>query len=192
MFSHVATLLSFVYALCLTHVLASAGELLLARDRVVFSGLQAVWMLNAAVIALFNWLAMWTLKDLETWSIGWIASLVAVAIIQFFICSLVSVKPREEGPVDMGAFYDRQRPMFIGGFLTLGVTSMVINALDPSLQSPAAFGLRNWVLQDLAILPINGLMLLALLARSRWLQWLAALGMLGSIIGFAAMFAPAR
>jgi hypothetical protein len=37
-FDHVTVLLSFVYALALTHLLTRMGSLLVARRRVVFSG----------------------------------------------------------------------------------------------------------------------------------------------------------
>jgi hypothetical protein len=45
-FEHVTILLSFVYAVALTHLLSSATELLIAGKRVRFSGLYAVWVLN--------------------------------------------------------------------------------------------------------------------------------------------------
>ena len=37
-FEHVTALFSFVYALALTHLLARIAELIVARDRVKFSG----------------------------------------------------------------------------------------------------------------------------------------------------------
>jgi hypothetical protein len=41
MFQHVTVLVSFVFAIALTHVFSSASQLLLARDRVRFSALLA-------------------------------------------------------------------------------------------------------------------------------------------------------
>jgi len=41
-FEHVTALFSFVYALALTHLLARIAELIVARDRVKFSGLLAL------------------------------------------------------------------------------------------------------------------------------------------------------
>lgn len=190
MFSHIATMLSFVYALCLTHVLASASELLLARDRVRFSGLHAIWMLNAAAITIVNWLSFWTMKALPSWSIGLIAALVLLAVVQFFICALVSLKSEPTGPVDMGAFFTRQKPMFVGGFLVLGVLSLGMNALDPSLQAPMAWGLPNWVAQNLTILPLIVVLVVALVSRARWVQWICALAMLAQIIAFGVSFVP--
>ena len=53
-FGHVTALLSFVYALALTHLLARIAELFVARDRVKFSGLLAnLDFLKTANAALF-------------------------------------------------------------------------------------------------------------------------------------------
>jgi hypothetical protein len=49
-FEHVTALFSFVYALALTHLLARIAELVVARDRVRFSGLLALGMTNAALL----------------------------------------------------------------------------------------------------------------------------------------------
>ena len=49
-FEHVTALLSFVYALALTHLLARIAELIVARDRVRFSGLLALGMANAILL----------------------------------------------------------------------------------------------------------------------------------------------
>ena len=46
-FEHVTALLSFVYALGLTHLLVRIAELIVARERIKFSGLLALGMANA-------------------------------------------------------------------------------------------------------------------------------------------------
>lgn len=189
MFSHIATMLSFVYALSLTHVLASATDLVLARRRVTFSGLQTLWMVIAVLMLLFNWLSMWTLKDLQTWSIGWIGSLVLVAVNQYFICSLVAVKVAPDQPIDMSAVWEEQRPIVIGAVLVLSLISLVVNAFDPSLQAPTG-GLPMWLLQDLTILPMVAILIVAIVVRTRWLQWVAGLAMLAGVLAFGASFVP--
>ena len=47
MFEHVTILLSIIFALAMTHILASATELVWERHTVRFSGLQTLWMVNA-------------------------------------------------------------------------------------------------------------------------------------------------
>ena|SRR6266487_2289426 len=46
MFQHITVLFSFVFAIAMTHVLSCVSKLILARGRVRFSGLHALWMLN--------------------------------------------------------------------------------------------------------------------------------------------------
>ena len=58
-FEHVTALFSFVYALALTHLLARIAELIVARDRVKFSGLLALGMINAILVVFANWLSLW-------------------------------------------------------------------------------------------------------------------------------------
>src|SRR3954449_7585664 len=64
-FEHVTALFSFVYALALTHLLARVAELIVARDRVKFSGLLALGMANAVLLVFSNWLSIWDSFDQE-------------------------------------------------------------------------------------------------------------------------------
>jgi len=79
MFQHVTVLVSFIFAIALTHVFSSASQLILARDRVRFSWLLSVSMLNAALGVIINWLGLWELQNLKHWSLtevllqlGWV------------------------------------------------------------------------------------------------------------------------
>ena len=57
-FDHVLVLLSFVYALAVTHLLSRIGTLYSNRERVTFSGLQALLMLVAILQVFFSWLEL--------------------------------------------------------------------------------------------------------------------------------------
>jgi len=65
MFQHVTVLVSFIFAIALTHVFSSASQLLLARDRVRFSALLTVSMVNATLGVIINWLGLWELQNLK-------------------------------------------------------------------------------------------------------------------------------
>jgi len=65
-FEHVTALFSFVYALALTHLLARVAELIVARDRVKFSGLLALGMINAILVVFANWLSLWDLHAITS------------------------------------------------------------------------------------------------------------------------------
>jgi hypothetical protein len=62
-FEHVTLLLSFIYVIALTHLLSSTTGLILARDRVHFSPLLALWMILALGMLFNNWLAIWALRS---------------------------------------------------------------------------------------------------------------------------------
>ena len=52
MFQHITVLFSFVFVIPLTHMLFCVSKLILARDRVRFPGLHALWILNALMVLL--------------------------------------------------------------------------------------------------------------------------------------------
>src|ERR1051325_427062 len=109
MFQHVTVLVSFIFAIALTHVFSSASQLILARDRVRFSSLLAVSMLNAALGVIINWPGLRELQNLKHWSLTeWMLQLGWV-IPNYFSCSLVAMPCAEAGPLDMAAFFQQQR-----------------------------------------------------------------------------------
>ena len=182
MFEQVTLLLSFVYALALTHLLASVTELTLARDRVRFSGLHALWMGIALVVLFNNWLQAHALKDIRRWTLPEEALQFAWAMAQYFTCSLVSIRVEPGAAVDMEAFHARQRPAIMIAFASLTVMAMLGNYLDRS--GP------DWIGQDLLNLPMLALIGVAGVARAKWLQWAAGVGVLALVLGFLTVYPP--
>ena len=127
MFQHITVLFSFVFAIAMTHVLSCVSKLILARDRVRFSGLHALWMLNALMLLLINWLSLWLLENIKHWSVGEIMVQLGWAIPQYFTCSLISMPVGNEEVIDMRAFYERQRPVLFSAFAVTYAMAMVAN-----------------------------------------------------------------
>src|SRR5438046_1595183 len=92
MFQHVTVLVSFIFAIALTHVFSSASQLLLARDRVRFSALLTVAMINAALGVIINWLGLWQLENIKHWSLGEVVLQLGWVIQNYFRCSLVAMR----------------------------------------------------------------------------------------------------
>jgi hypothetical protein len=187
MFEHVTVLLSLVYAIALTHILTSCTELIWARDRVRFSWLQALWMLSAVLSTVNNWLALAVLRDVKHWTIAETAIQFGGAIVQYFVCSLISLRPPEHGPVDMPAFFDRQRRVIFTAFAMLGPTVLLENLWD---------GVPVFNLADHDVMMVNSInaalvvsALVAGWARPRWLQWGALAVVLALQVYFLANFA---
>ncbi len=174
MFEHIQLLLSFVYALALTHLFASTTGLILARDRVRFSALQALWMLAALVNAFANWVAFYGLTSIKQWSLGQISLQFVIAIGQYFTCSLVAPRVEAAQEMDMTAFYERQRRMFTSAFAVLCVLAMIDNYV--LREHTVGLSSDTWIVENIVILPTLALALLGGIARPRWLQWTGAVG----------------
>ena len=175
MFEHVTVLLSFVFAIALTHVLTSTTELIWARQRLHFSGLQAAWMTSAVLSILVNWIGLAPLASMKNWSPGEITLQFVAAIVQYYTCSLISIRPKEDGVVNMAVFYERERPSIFAAYSTLMVVSIFQTVWDAK-----NYGMTESVmLQSVGFVVVMlAATLIAGWARPRWLQWAAAIVML--------------
>ena len=105
-FEHVTALLSFVYALALTHFLARIAELIVARERVKFSGLLALGMVNAVLLVFVNWLSLWDLRSVTSWDLASVAIQFLFAVSVCVVCALV-------GPQGSGRRCPRSERFFL-------------------------------------------------------------------------------
>lgn len=179
-FEHITTLLSFIFALALTHLLASATDLVLARERVRFSWVQTLWMVNAMVLLLNNWLSLWDDRALAHWDIASITLQFSFAVLQYFTCSLVSPKVPEDGPFDMWAFAQAQRKYYLGAVAALGVAAAFVNVYF-AWKRQADF--MQTLAGQVFLIPIIAIVLAGALVRSATLQLLFALLFLLSAVG---------
>jgi hypothetical protein len=171
MFQHVTVLVSFIFAIALTHVFSSASQLLLGRERVRFSALLAVSMVNAALAVIINWLGLWELQNLKHWSLGEVLLQLGWVVPNYFSCSLVAMPVSESGPLDMSVFFERQRRIIFSATLTQSVMGGIANYVDRNK-------LEGWKPNDWIAVELLGLGLLLAVcavlagwAKPRWLQW---------------------
>src|SRR5919109_1316452 len=130
MFQHVTVLVSFIFCIALTHVFSSASQLLLARDRVRFSALLAVSMLNAVLGVIINWLSLWDLRDIKHWSLGEVVLQLGWVVPNYFSCSLVAMPCPETGDLDMPGFFQRQRRVIFSATIALSVMGGIATYAD--------------------------------------------------------------
>ena len=182
-FEHVTALLSFVYALALTHLLARIAELVIARERVRFSGLLALGMANAVLLVFTNWLSIWDLRSVKSWDIVSITVQFLFAIALYLLCVLVGPKTPDEGPIDLEDFFWRQRPFIYGTLLSIVILSLVANLAFLKSANASLF-----VKENLTVLPMLIPVVLALVSRARWAQWVAGLSYLVMAIGYTILF----
>src|ERR1700741_2843931 len=122
MFQHVNVLVSIIFAIALTHVFSRASLLLLGRDRVRFSALLAVSMVNAALGVIINWLSLWELQNIKHWTLGEVLLQLGWVVPNYFSCSLVAMPVSEtNGQLDMPAFFERQRRIIFSATIALSV-----------------------------------------------------------------------
>ncbi len=176
MFQHVSVLVSFIFAIALTHVFSSASQLLLARDRVRFSALLTVAMVNAALGVIINWLGLWELEHIKHWSLGEVVLLLGWVIPNYFSCSLVAMPVSESGLLDMSAFFDRQRRVIFSATIALAVMSGLATYADRN--NIPGWKPNEWIEAELVGLALGVLAVLAGWGRPRWLQWIGVGGML--------------
>src|ERR1041384_1922225 len=175
MFQHVTVLVSFIFAIALTHVFSSASQLLLARDRVRFSALLAVSMVNAALGVIINWLGLWDLQNLKHWSLGEVLLQLGWVVPNYFSCSLVAMPVTESGPLDMPAFFERQRRIIFSATIALSVMGGLAGYADRNVmgwQEP-----NDWIGAEVVGLSLAVFAVLAGWGKPRWLQWSGVGGM---------------
>jgi hypothetical protein len=170
MFEHVTLLLSVIFALAMTQILWSATELVWERDKVRFYGLHAVWMVTALLGLLAYWLTIWDLTTVKRWTGFEIALQFFPAIIQYFACSLLSMKREAGDVIDMKAFYEKQRPAIFTAFSLMWLTAMI-----PTFADGNNLALSGWIGAELPIFLMVVATVIAGWAKPLWLQWGAGL-----------------
>ena len=170
MFQHVTVLVSFIFAIALTHVFSSASTLILERERVRFSWLLTVSMLNAALGVIVNWLGLWELQNLKNWSLPEI------------LLQLGWVIPNYFRPLDMRAYFERQRRVIFSATLALWAMFTIVNYVDR--HNFEGWKPNDWIGAELYSLPLGICAVLAGWGKPRWLQWVGVAGMLAQNLGF--------
>jgi hypothetical protein len=186
MFQHVTVLVSFIFAIALTHVFSTASTLILERERVRFSSLLAVSMVNAAVGVIINWLGLWQLESMKHWSPAEVLLQLGWVIPNYFSCSLVAMPYREAGLLDMAGFFDRQRRVIFSATLVLFVMSSIETYLDRA--NFEGWKPSDWIGAELFGLPLGICALLAGWAKPRWLQWVGVGGLFAQNIAYFVLY----
>jgi len=181
-FDLILVLLSFVYALALTHVLSRIGALVLAYKSVRFSALLGLAMLNAIIQVFLGWLVLWDFRTVRQWDLLSIVGQFVLAIACYFLC--IFAAPQRDSDVDMEALYALRRRPFYFSVLILYVLSLAANATLLKTADPALF-LRMNEISLVSLIPI----ILPLLTPARWAQWVGGVGMMAFAILFTVEFA---
>lgn len=170
-FDYVMTLLSFIYALAISHILATIGDLIIARQRVKFSWPQALWMVLAANPIFGWWIALWSLRTEGAWSTAVIGGQIVVAITLYLLSRLVCIRVPEEGPVDLEAYHAKEHRTYLLWYAFAASQAVFYDQVV--VRSPV------WLTQDYAVLPMVLVGLAAAIFPNRWVQIAAPIVMVG-------------
>ncbi|MDZ4691405.1 hypothetical protein [Terricaulis sp.] len=185
-FDFVLILLSFVYALALGHLLQRVGGLLIARERVRFSGLLALAIVNAVTQVYIDWLAMWDFRTVGEWDLFTVTLFFFSSILLFLMCVAVSPEAPDERPVDMEAFYWKNYRLFYGLYLILLFVFVAMSTVYLRTPTPELA-----LQQSLANLPYTLVTLFALFSPARWAQWTAGIALFVLTIAWPVVFSAA-
>ena len=172
-FEHVISLLSFVFALAITHLLLTIAGLVRAWERVRLSGPHALWLFNGLITTLANWISFWDMHTLTAWSVGTIFFAFALSFVTYLQVALVCPDIPAEGPIDLERFHEEQSRRYIGAFLVTGVMALIGNVVLGDGMNVA-----EWGKQNLAVIPMMMCAAAALFIRRRWVQIAAPVGLM--------------
>lgn len=176
-FEHVAVLLSFVYALAITHLFSGVARLILARDRTRFSGLLSLHILLTVLLLIDNWIALWDLHSRSRWDMPGISFQFLFATALYFCAFFVT--PDE---TDMAAHFQRQRQAIF--------TCQLIGILLAMIANMQAATPHQLMAVNLALLPSLLLILARLAFASPWVQWISGLASLALTARLVLQTAP--
>jgi hypothetical protein len=165
-YEFILVLLSFVYAAAVTHILSTAGEIIIASKRIRLSWFNAGWMCAALLFTCAWWIGLWDLHAVDIWSIGLIAFYFAVAAGIYLNARLVSPRIPGSGDVDLRAFHVEEGRKYLVAYTMLSVVTIITNA-----GLGQSGGAMQWPAQNLVIIPMTiAAGIAAIFIRMRWVQ----------------------
>jgi len=182
-FDHIMVLLSFVFALALTHLLSRIGTMMFATRRAKFSPLLSLAMLNAIALVLCDWLILWAEHGLSQWNLAAVVVNFLLAISVFFVCASAAPEAQADGAVDMEAYYWRNRRAIWATLAVSNAVAMLANFVFLETPNQALFLQSTLASLPFFVPPATGYVFPA-----RWVQWVSGIVQLALTVGFTIAF----
>lgn len=183
-FDFILILLSFVYAAAITHLLSTAGEIIIAAKRIRLSWFNAGWMLVALLFACAWWIGLWDLHVVTNWGVGSVAFYFAVAAGIYLYARMVSPRIPEHGEIDLPTFHIEEGRKYLIAYAILAWVTVVTNSVLGH-----ANGISQWPRQNIVIVPMAlATGVAAIFIKRPWVQSVAlAIQICGWIWYFVAL-----
>jgi hypothetical protein len=183
-FEYIILFFSFIFTLALTHLLLAITRMIRHRRDLIFSWEHALWMLNALVLLLANWLSLFDFRGQERFDLDSIGMLFVLVIGLYFACALVAPDFEDREEYDMGEFHRREGSTYIGAIAAFLVLAFIAN-IDATKEGVGIWGTENslvvWMV-PVAIAP--------LFVRNRWVQLACPTVLLILNFAFMVIFYP--
>jgi hypothetical protein len=179
-FDFILVLFSFVYAAAITHLLSTAGEIIIAAKRIRLSWFNAGWMSVALLFACAWWIGLWDLHAVTYWDIGSVAFYFSVAAGIYLYARMVSPRIPEKGEIDLQAFHIEEGRKYLIAYAVLAWVTVVTNAVLGH-----ANGISQWTQQNVVIVPMAmATVVAAIFIEKSWVQSLALAIQIGGWIWY--------
>jgi hypothetical protein len=186
-YDFILILFSFVYAAAVTHVLSTAGEIVISSKRIRLSWLNAGWMLAALLFTCAWWIGLWDLRVAKTWGVGSIALYFAIAAGIYLLARLVSPRIPEKGELDLRAFHTEEGRKYLVAYAFLSWVTVAVNAVLGQ-----ASGISQWSTQNVVIVPMAfATSAAAISIKKTGIQYLALAVQIGGWMLYFAFLQPA-
>lgn len=164
-FEHVISLLSFVYALAIAHLLTTVARLIGARERVRFSWFHAYWMLNALLVLVIDWVSYWDMHTLPNWTMASLAIVLAQSFVDYMQAALVCPEIPAEGEIDLQEFHRTRSGRYIGAFAVVTIVAFLDN-----LYFGSSYNIVEVLSQNLVVPVLIVVSVVATFVRRRWVD----------------------
>lgn len=148
-YDFILILFSFVYAAAVTHLLSTAGEIIIASKRIRLSWFNAGWMFAGLLFTCAWWIGLWVLRTLRVWDVGSIAFYFSVAAGAYLYVRLVSPHIPERGEIDLKEFHAVEGRKYLIAYAVLSWVTVSVNA-----RLGQTAGAEQWATQNLAMVPM--------------------------------------
>jgi len=167
-FEHVISLLSFVYALAIAHLLMTGARIIGAWERVRFSWFHAYWMLNALLVLVVDWVGYWDMHGIPKWSMVSIAVVMVQSCTDYMQAALVCPEIPAEGEIDLRDFHATRARRYIGAFAATTIMALVTNS-----YFGGTYNSKQVIAENAVVLPLIAIALVATILRRRWVDIVA-------------------
>lgn len=113
-FEYLNVLISIILGLAIARILTGLATVITARERVDFYWPPVVWAIWIFFISAQHWWAQWTLQFTKRWTFLDFALLLLVPVCMFLLSALVLPEREEDGKIDLGEWFFRNREWFFG------------------------------------------------------------------------------